>query len=135
MVKMNSATHVTILVVIGLLSSTPLLAAADSDMSQEYSGCMDKSNGNTAGMTDCIAAETKRQDARLNENYKRLVSKLSAKRKNTLQGAQRAWVKFRDANCSFYSDPDGGTAALLDGRDCFLQATAGRAKELRNLTR
>jgi uncharacterized protein YecT (DUF1311 family) len=134
MVKMNSATHVTILVVIGLLLSTLPLAAADSDMSQEYSGCMDKSNGNTAEMTDCIAAETKRQDARLNENYKRLVSKLSAKRKNTLQGAQRAWVKFRDANCSFYSDPDGGSAALLDGRDCLLQATANRATELKNLT-
>ena len=56
---------------------------------------MDKSNGNTAEMTDCISAETARQDARLNENYKRLMSKLSAKRKNTLQAAQRAWVKFR----------------------------------------
>ena len=96
---------------------------------------MDKSNGNTAEMADCISAETARQDARLNENYKRLMSKLSAKRKNTLQVAQRAWVKFRDANCSFYSDPEGGTAALLDGRDCFLQATANRAKELKNLTR
>ncbi len=132
---MNSATHVTILIVIGLLLSTLPLAAADSDMSQEYSGCMDKSNGNTAGMTDCIIAETARQDARLNENYKRLVAKLSGKRKNTLQVAQRAWVKFRDTNCSFYFDPDGGTAALLDGRDCFLQATANRAKELGNLAR
>jgi len=132
---MSSATHVTILVVIGLLLSTLPLAAADSDMSQEYSGCMDKSNGNTAGMTDCIAAETKRQDARLNENYKQLMSKLSAKRRNALREAQRAWVKFRDTNCSFYFDPDGGTAALLDGRDCFLQATANRAKELGNLAR
>ena len=129
------ATHGTILVVFGLLLSTPPLAAADSEMSPEYLSCMDKSNGNTAGMTDCISAETARQDARLNENYKRLMQKLSAKRKNALQAAQRAWVKFRDANCSFYSDPDGGTAALLDGRDCFLQATANRAKELRNLTR
>jgi uncharacterized protein YecT (DUF1311 family) len=129
------ATHGTILVVFGLLLNTPALAAADSEMSPEYLSCMDKSNGNTAGMSDCISAETTRQDARLNENYKRLMSKLSAKRKNALQAAQRAWVKFRDTNCSFYSDPDGGTAALLDGRDCFLQATANRAKELKNLTR
>ena len=129
------ATYGTILIVIGLLSNAPPLAAADTEMTPEYSSCMDKSNGNTAGMTDCISAETARQDARLNENYKRLMSKLSAKRKNTLQTAQRAWVKFRDANCSFYFDPEGGTAALLDGRDCFLQATANRAKELRNLIR
>ena len=129
------ATHGTMLVVFALLLNAPPLAAADSEISPEYLSCMDKSNGNTAGMTDCISAETARQDARLNENYKRLMSKLSAKRKNTLQAAQRAWVKFRDTNCSFYFDPEGGTAALLDGRDCFLQATANRAKELRNLTR
>jgi uncharacterized protein YecT (DUF1311 family) len=137
MIKMPTgrATHGTTLIVFGLLLNTPPLAAADGEMTQEYLTCMDKSNGNTAEMTDCISAETARQDARLNENYKRLMSKLSAKRKNTLQVAQRAWVKFRDANCSFYSDPEGGTAALLDGRDCFLQATANRAKELRNLTR
>jgi len=129
------ATHGITLIVFGLLLNTPPLAAADGEMTQEYLTCMDKSNGNTAGMTDCISAETARQDARLNENYKRLMSKLSAKRKNTLQTAQRAWVKFRDANCSFYFDPEGGTAALLDGRDCFLQATANRAKELGNLIR
>ncbi len=129
------ATQGTILIVLGLVSNTPPLVAADSDMTQEYLSCMDKSNGNNAAMTDCTSAETARQDARLNENYKRLISKVSTKRKNTLLEAQRAWVKFRDANCRFYSDPEGGTAALLDGRDCFLQATANRAKELKNLTR
>ena len=106
------ATQGTILIVLGLLSNTPPLVAADSDMTQEYLSCMDKSNGNTAAMTDCISAETARQDARLNENYKRLISKVSTKRKNTLLEAQRAWLKFRDANCRFYSDPEGGTAAL-----------------------
>src|SRR5262249_3490011 len=80
------------------------------------------------------SAETARQDARLNENYKRLMSKVSAKRKKTLLEAQRAGIKFRDVNCSFYYDPDGGTAARLAGSDCFLQATADRAKELKNLT-
>ena len=59
----------------------------------------------------------------------------SQQNEKILLEAQRAWVKFREANCSFYSDPEGGTAALLDGRDCFLQATAERAKELKNLTR
>jgi uncharacterized protein YecT (DUF1311 family) len=62
------------------------------------------------------------------------MAKLSAKRKKTLLDAQRAWIKFRDLNCEFYYDPDGGTAARLAGSDCILQATADRAKELRNLT-
>ena len=88
------ATQGTILIVLGLVSNTPPLVAADSDMTQEYLSCMDKSNGNNAAMTDCISAETARQDARLNENNKRLISKVSTKRKNTLLEAQRAWVKF-----------------------------------------
>jgi len=123
-----------LLIVLALVLSTPALAAADSDMTQEYLTCMDKSQGVTPEMIDCMSAETARQDARLNENYKRLMSKVSAKRKKTLLEAQRAWIKFRDVNCSFYYDPDGGTAARLAGSDCFLQATADRAKELKNLT-
>jgi len=103
-------------------------------MTQEYLTCMDKSKGVTPEMMDCMSAETARQDARLNENYKRLMSKVSAKRKKTLLEAQRAWIKFRDLNCEFYYDPDGGTAARLASNDCFLQATADRAKELKNLT-
>ena len=83
------ATHGTILIVFRILLNAPPLAAADSEMTQEYLTCMDKSKGNTAEMTDCIRAETARQDARLNENYKRLMSKLSAKRKNTARGAAR----------------------------------------------
>src|SRR6476619_5924637 len=120
MIKMPTgrATHGTMLIVFGLLLNTPPLAAADGEMTQEYLTCMDKSNGNTAEMTDCISAETARQDAR---NYKRLMSKLSAKLKDSLHVAQRAWVKCRDADCSCDSDPEGGRAALLDGRDCYLQ--------------
>ena len=124
-----------LLIVLALVLSTPALAAADSDMTKEYLTCMGKSKGVTSEMMDCISAETARQDARLNAiNYKKLLAKLSAKRKKTLLDAQRAWIKFRDLNCEFYYDPDGGTAARLASNDCFLQATADRAKELKNLT-
>src|SRR5258707_13364449 len=95
---------------------------------------MEKSKGVTSGMIRCMSDETARQDARLNANYKTLLAKLSANRTKTLLDAQRAWIKFRDLNCEFYYDPDGGTAARLDSNDCFLQETADRAKELKNLT-
>ncbi len=36
----------------------------------------------------------------------------------------------RDANCGFYADPDGGTLATVNGNDCFMSATAARAKAL-----
>jgi uncharacterized protein YecT (DUF1311 family) len=70
-------------------------------MSPEYATCIDKSNGVTGEMLDCMSAEFTRQDARLSENYKRLMSKLSAKRKEALLEAQRAWIKFRDATVTF----------------------------------
>jgi uncharacterized protein YecT (DUF1311 family) len=120
-------------IVLGLLLTTASLAAADSEMTQEYLTCMDKSGGVTAEMIECTSKEKARQDARLNENYKKLMSKLSAKRKKMLLEGQRAWIKFRDANCNFYFDPEGGTAAVLASNSCFLQATADRAKELRLL--
>jgi len=107
--------------------------AADREMTQEYSTCLGKSNGVTIEMINCILAETMRQDARLNENYKRLISKLPTERKNALVEAQRAWIKFRDANCGFYTDPEGGSAARVTANECFLNATADRAKELRLL--
>ena len=69
------------LIAFGLLLNAPALAAADSDLSQAYSACMDKSKGVTSEMLDCISAELTRQDARLNENYKRLMSKALCKTK------------------------------------------------------
>jgi uncharacterized protein YecT (DUF1311 family) len=115
------------------LSTLPI-AEADTEMTQEYSTCLEQSNGVTVEMINCILAETIRQDARLNENYKRLISKLATERKNVLIEAQRAWIKFRDANCGFYADPEGGSAARLVANECILNATAQRAKELRLLT-
>ena len=135
--KTDPATRRTMkcmLIAFGLLLNAPALAAADSELSQTYSACMDKSKGVTSEMLDCISAEFTRQDDRLNENYKRLMSKLSGKRKEGLLEAQRAWIKFRDTNCSFYYDPEGGSAAHLSGTDCTLSATAARATELKNLT-
>ena len=87
--------------------------AADREMTQEYATCLGKSNGVTIEMINCILAETRRQDARLNENYKRLISRLATARKNALVEAQRAWIRFRDANCGFYADPEGGSAAII----------------------
>jgi uncharacterized protein YecT (DUF1311 family) len=96
----------------GFWSTLPI-AAADTGMTQEYSTCLEKSNGVTIEMINCILAETIRQDARLNENYKRLISKLTTERKNALIEAQRNWIKFRDTNCGFYADPKGGSAIGL----------------------
>jgi len=104
--------------------------ADDVGLSKHFSACIDKSGGVTVDMLDCIGEETKRQDARLNKAYKEAMPQLSPARKKQLQDAQRAWIKYRDANCNFYADPDGGTMATVISNDCFMSTTASRAKEL-----
>ncbi len=86
-----------------------------------------------ASMIDCIGAETRRQDARLNQAYKALMDSTAAERKKPLQEAQRAWVRFRDTNCAFYLDPDGGSLARVSANDCVLTMTVDRADELETL--
>jgi uncharacterized protein YecT (DUF1311 family) len=113
-----------------LTTSSGLLVASETDMSKQYTSCMAKANGANPDMIDCIMAEAKQQDARLNENYKRLMSKLSEERKKTLLEAQRAWIRFRDANCAFWDDPAGGQSAAITAKECFLTMTADRASEL-----
>lgn len=107
--------------------------AQDSGHSNEFSTCMDASGGVTAGMIDCITAEYKQQDARLNKAYKSLMAGLNAERGKQLKAAQRAWIKFRDTNCEFYMDPDGGTLARVNANDCMMQMTAHRAQEIERL--
>ena len=107
-----------------------IASADDAELTRKFSICMDKSGGVTVEMLDCIAAETERQDLRLNKAYKDVMAELTPQRKKQLQEAQRAWIKYRDANCDFYADPDGGTLAAVSSNDCFMSTTASRAKEL-----
>lgn len=126
-------THLVVLGVAYFLGISIAAAENNRELSHEYLACLYKANGVTFAMIDCIAAETSRQDTRLNENYKTLTSKVSPKRKQPLLDAQRAWIRFRDANCKFYGDPEGGTSARLSANECLLNATADRAKELKLL--
>jgi uncharacterized protein YecT (DUF1311 family) len=116
----------------GIIFTTHTVEAGDELLTKEYSTCMGKAHGVTVTMFDCISKETALQDSKLNSTYKKLMTQLSTSRKKELLAAQRLWIQYRDANCRFYADPDGGTIARLNSVDCVLQATAARAKELEN---
>jgi len=103
---------------------------AGSGPSKQYSACMDASGGVTVVMLDCITTETEHQDSRLNRAYKDVMDQLSTERKQQLRQAQRLWIKYRDANCGFYADPDGGTLASVSASDCIRSETTARANEL-----
>jgi len=123
----------TTLLGFSMLIFSPVLYAGDNDLSRQYSNCMDRSGGVTVNMLDCIAAETDRQDTRLNNAYKRTMASLNATRKKQLQEVQRIWIRYRDANCDFYADPNGGTIATVNSNSCYMEATAERTTELENL--
>ena len=122
-----------LILVLTLASMSQLAGAQDIGLTKQFSVCMDKSNGVTSNMIDCLEAESKRQSGRLNRAYKELMDQLPEQRKKQLQLAQDAWVTYRDENCEFYYDPEGGTIAAVNANDCFMSATAVRAKELETL--
>ncbi len=107
--------------------------AGEALYDRTYGTCMDNSGGVTVEMHDCIGNEHARQDARLNNAYKNLAAQLSANRKNELLAVQRLWIRYRDANCKFHGDPDGGTMAGINAASCGLEMTARRARELEGL--
>jgi uncharacterized protein YecT (DUF1311 family) len=114
-----------------ILLSAP--CAAEDLYTGKYSTCMEASGGVTVAMLDCIAEEVATQDARLNAAYKTLGAGLPPSRKKQLVAVQRLWIQYRDANCKFYADPDGGTAAAVASNECVLRETAARASELESL--
>lgn len=128
---MFSTKNLILALVIACVSQ--LAVAQDIGLTAQFSNCMDKSNGVTSNMIDCLVAESKRQGTRLNKAYKELMDQVSAQRKKQLQLAQDAWVTYRDEHCEFYYDPEGGTIATVNANDCFMSATAARAKELETL--
>jgi uncharacterized protein YecT (DUF1311 family) len=115
------------------IAATNVAIADDSQYSKQYSTCMDKAEGVTVNMLECMGDETSRQDARLNRAYKKLWSRQTPARKKQIQSVQRLWIKYRDADCDFHHAPDSGTIELLNESGCQLQVTTERAAELEDL--
>ena len=120
-----------------ILVSLVSLARADESagLSANYSKCLARAGAVDPAVAECMSAEYALQDRRLNANYKALMAKLSDERKKQLQETQRLWLKYVEANCNFYYDPNGGTAARMMANECSVKARAQRALELENLTK
>ena len=123
---------VALAAIVGAAHASPLTQA---DTSNSYAACMDKSGGVTSAMEDCISEEFELQDRRLNRSYEAMMASVPEKRRADLRDAQRKWIAFRDANCGFYYDPEGGSAARLASKECAVTLTADRAHELETLQR
>ena len=115
------------LILVSLLFSNVFVGAEDS---KEFTKCMKASDITNQGMLACIYDEYKREDIRLNKNYRVFKKELSLKKQKELQSLQKLWIEYRDKKCDFYYDLTGGTIDRLNHALCLLETTKKRADEL-----
>ena len=95
---------------------------------------------NQMEMNFCAQQDWQEQDARLNAEYKRAMTRAKAFDADgysdesavaALKTAQRAWIPFRDGNCAAEAfTMKGGSAEPLVYYSCLASMTATRADEL-----
>jgi uncharacterized protein YecT (DUF1311 family) len=88
-----------------------------------------------ADMTSCAAEDYKDADAELNTVYKQVADRLKAVPDSSklLVAAQRAWIAFRDSECSFASSAvAGGSLQPMINATCMAGLTRARTEELKN---
>jgi len=95
----------TILLATAMMLAIPAFAFAQDNCSAAE---------DQATMNECADAAFKEADKKLNELYKQIEARLSddAETKNLLVQAQRDWVKFRDAECSFQTASAAGGSVM-----------------------
>jgi uncharacterized protein YecT (DUF1311 family) len=71
---------------------------------------------------DTRAAELAAADQKLNKIFKKISGRLDVKEKAKLVKAQRAWLAFRDLDCSW--------AFRAEPLDCLIDRTTNRTNEL-----
>jgi uncharacterized protein YecT (DUF1311 family) len=104
-----------------------VLAAAPAANAQEC----DRNDDSQQMMNICSDEDYKAADAKLNKAYQELISGSDAKTGKLLQTAQRAWIAFRDAECSYSaSDSEGGSIYPMLVSECLTRLTNDRTKQI-----
>lgn len=108
-------------------------SAPDSLLSAEYAQCMEKSDGVTVAMQDCLTAEDERIEALLNTTYKKVMQAMDEKQKTLLRDSQRAWLKYLEGSCDTMISVLGGTSAGIITTSWRLEMTARRVSWLKDI--
>lgn len=136
-------------VVLDCFEETPVGAFYPDCLGQASGACQGirsgtADGGTTLGITQCIQAETALWDEILNAQYKRVQAALAIEddagmragidRTDALRNAQRAWIAFRDADCTArYAMWQDGSIRSIVGANCMMTMTARRALALRDM--
>ena len=95
-------------VVLALVAATPGQGLAAEGFS---AACMTKAR-TQADLNACAAAEARAADARLSRSYRAVACHLAPGEKTRLRTAQRAWIRYREAECAFWSGGDRAVAPM-----------------------
>ena len=109
--------------------------ADDDQIDADLEACLD-GEMSTQGMVECYGAAYEAWDAALNEAYATLMDTLSEEEATALRDAQRAWIRFRDAESAFLASlmtPDRGTIMRITVNAAMTDLVKQRTQALRSL--
>jgi uncharacterized protein YecT (DUF1311 family) len=89
-------------------------------------------DGSTYEMVECLKARTAEWDKRMTIAYQRVMMDAVPAQREQLRAAQRLWIQYRDANCTYYGMGEG-TIAGIDAGECMRSMTEARARELEGI--
>ena len=92
-------------------------------------GNLGECTGSTPEMVDCLMAQHAHWDKELTIAYQQTMKDAGPAEKEKLREAERAWIKYRDANCAYYAAGEG-TIARINAAACMRDMTKARAEEL-----
>jgi uncharacterized protein YecT (DUF1311 family) len=106
-------------------SPSPEQSMVDHWYGDEYRLC----DGTTTDIVICVNGLYERWDGRLNTAYGAVIGYQGDEQKEALRDAQRKWIAYRDANCSFYAGGEG-SISRIEAATCLYVLTRDRALEL-----
>ena len=122
---MKPAASSAVLVMLALLATAPSPVFAEGRLS---AACLAAAR-TQADLDTCVAAEASEAEARLNSAYRAASCHLHGEDRARLRSAERAWVRFRDAECAFLSS-GGDSVAPMDRASCRADLADKRADDL-----
>jgi len=118
------------------------LEAADDDDNISRNECIGVASSkcigefySASGKANCWSMENSLWDGLLNQEYRALMNASSSRKfKGALKNTQRAWIKYRNADCGLYNAMGiGGAPEAQLYESCNMNHTAKRANALQEL--
>jgi uncharacterized protein YecT (DUF1311 family) len=113
----------SLIMVIGFMAILP--AAPAQTQNKPDKDC----DGGTYQLVECLNAKAARWGRRLNAAYQQALKDALPRQRDLLRHTQRAWIRFRDAECDYVAAGEG-SIARVEAAECLRSMTEKRARGL-----